>query len=187
MTAPRAEGADALAPNEVRVYTIETGDRGRVRELTRAILARLTGTRPEAIVLDAAPGGKPTLRNDPGLHFSVSHTRDVALVAVTRVAPVGVDVERIRPVLHAAGVLRRLFGEAEAAAVMAAEDGESRFMRIWTRGEATVKVRGASVWDMATPDPSVTVAMLDVPGGYAAAVAVAARGWHVTRRTWSSS
>lgn len=177
---------DALAPDEVRVYTIDTGDRDRVRALTRDILARLVASDPGALVIDQGAKGKPTLRDHPGVHFSVSHTHDVALVAVTRVAPIGVDVERIRPVPHAAAVLRRILGEAEAGAVMAADDGESRFMRAWTRAEATVKARGASIWEAATPDPGVTVATLALPGRYAAAVAVAARGWHVTRRAWPS-
>ena len=51
------------------------------------------------------PGGKPYFPACPQLHFSVSHTRTAALVAVSA-APVGADVEQVRP-LHPA-MARRL-------------------------------------------------------------------------------
>lgn len=41
------------------------------------------------------PGGKPYFPARPQLHFSVSHTRTAALVAVSA-APVGADVEQVR-------------------------------------------------------------------------------------------
>ena len=46
------------------------------------------------------PGGKPYFPACPQLHFSVSHTRTAALVAVSA-APVGADVEQVRPLLLA--------------------------------------------------------------------------------------
>ena len=42
------------------------------------------------------PGGKPYFPARPQLHFSVSHTRTAALVAVSA-APGGADVEQVRP------------------------------------------------------------------------------------------
>ena len=51
------------------------------------------------------PGGKPYFPACPQVHFSVSHTRTAVLVAVSA-APVGADVEQVRP-LHPA-MARRL-------------------------------------------------------------------------------
>ena len=52
---------------------------------------------PETAVL---PGGKPYFPACPQAHFSVSHTRTAVLVAVSA-APVGADVEQVRPLLLA--------------------------------------------------------------------------------------
>ena len=57
---------------------------------------------PETAVL---PGGKPYFPACPQVHFSVSHTRTAALVAVSA-APVGADVEQVRP-LHPVPACRR--------------------------------------------------------------------------------
>jgi 4'-phosphopantetheinyl transferase len=124
------------------------------------------------------------LRNDAGLHFSISHAGDVSMVAVTRVAPIGVDVEIIRAVPQAEAILRRFFSETETASVLSDDRREFRFATAWTRAEATVKVRGASVWELATPDPSVTVREITAPDGYVAAVAVASSAWVVTQQAF---
>jgi 4'-phosphopantetheinyl transferase len=171
-----------LSVDEVRVYTANTGERERVRQVARVILAQLIGTATsDEIVFDYLPQGKPVLRNDAGLHFSISHAGDVSMIAVTRVAPIGVDVEIIRAVPQAEAILRRFFSEDETASVLSDDRREFRFATAWTRAEATVKVRGASVWELATPDPSVTVREITAPDGYVAAVAVAAPEWVVTQ------
>lgn len=168
------------------MYTLATGERERVRAVVREMLGVLTGCAPDSLDLYTGPKGKPLLRTDPALHFSVSHSHGVSLVALTRVAPVGVDVERIRPLPNAAAILRRFFSEPEVAEILGAAGREYRFVRAWTRAEATVKVRGASVWEAATPDPSVTVRAVEAPDGFAATVAVAAPVdvWHVVQRAW---
>ena len=52
------------------------------------------------------PGGKPYFPACPQVHFSVSHTRTAALVAVSA-APVGADVEQVRPLLDHLGALAK--------------------------------------------------------------------------------
>ncbi len=50
--------------------------------------------------------GKPYFPEWPGVHFSISHTAAAAMVGLSD-RPVGVDIERIRP------VSRRLLREVE--------------------------------------------------------------------------
>ena len=179
-----SEGAalTALDPDEVRVYTLDTGERIRVRAAVRVILAHHAGVAPEAIEITSGPKGKPLLASDLSLHFSYSHSHGVALVAVTRVGPVGVDVERARPVVPITGtVLRRFFGEKEAGEILAADDAGYRYVLAWTRAESAVKARGGSVWEGATPDPSIVVRALVAPQGYAASVAVIHPAWRLTQ------
>lgn len=77
------------------------------------------------------PGGKPYFPACPQLHFSVSHTRTAALVAVS-VAPVGADVEQVRP-LHPA-MARRL---------AQADCGDLQPFELWTLRESWFKLTGA--------------------------------------------
>jgi len=103
------------------------------------------------------------------------------MIAITRTAPVGVDIEKVRSVPRAEAILRRFFPSEDVESVLSGDNRDLNFVRAWTRAEATVKVRGASLWEAATPDPSVTTRDLIAPDGYAASVAVAAQQWHVTQ------
>jgi 4'-phosphopantetheinyl transferase len=170
-----------IGVGEVRVYTLQTGDREVTRAALRQIIARCLSLSTEVIQFEYGPKGKPTLQTDPSLHFSVSHAETVSMIAVTRVAPVGVDVEKIRSVPRAEAILRRFFPSEDVESILSDGNRDLHFVRAWTRAEATVKVRGASLWEAATPDPSVTTRDLIAPDGYAASVAVAAQQWHFTQ------
>lgn len=172
-----------LAPGEVRVYTLDSGDREIVRQATRHVLGAHAGVSAADITLDVGDKGKPYLLNDRSLYFSVSHSHDLSMLAVTRVADTGVDIERQRAVPRAEEILRRFFSHEELTSMLSDDNRDLRFVQAWTRGEATVKVRGASIWEAATPDPSVTVRALHAPDEFAAAIAVGggSTGWYVTQ------
>ena len=106
-------------------------ERGRQFLLSRALLAfaleeTLGGREPPILAKDA--GGRPFLPERPGLFLSLSHTEGAAVLALSD-APVGVDVERIRPIPPRLG--RRVgAGTPEA------------FWRQWTAAEAEAKRAG---------------------------------------------
>lgn len=115
---------------------------------TRAALRRLLGVclglAPEAVRFAVGPAGKPALADGArGLHFNVSHSGEVALVALAR-REVGVDVEYHRPGVEFLNLARRFFAETEVAAVAAAGEAERQatFYRCWARKEACVKAVG---------------------------------------------
>lgn len=176
-----------LARDEVRIFTLDTGDSTAVRDFTRRVLAGLTGVALDDIEIYPAAKGKPLVRNDPGLHFSISHARDVAMVAVSRVAPVGVDIEQLRIVPNAETILRRFFTHEDISAILGDERRDLRFIEAWTRAEARVKVRGASVWEAAIPDPNTTVRQIEAPDGFAAAIAVASATWSISQSNISTA
>ncbi|HEY8309281.1 MAG TPA: 4'-phosphopantetheinyl transferase superfamily protein [Gemmatimonadaceae bacterium] len=171
----------SLGTGEVRVYTLDSGDSATVRDAARRILARQIGVSPSMVELYVTPKGKPLLRNDEALHFSISHSRDVSMIAVTRVAAVGVDIEQLRAVPNAAAILKRFFTHEEISAILTDDQRDLRFIEAWTRAESRVKVRGASVWEAATPDPSTIVRLIAAPDGFAAAVAVASETWTISQ------
>ena len=82
--------------------------------------------------------GKPYIPEWPGVHFSISHTAAAAMVGLSE-RPVGVDIERIRP------VSRRLLREVEPS--------EERFFKTWVRREALVKCSGQGVGAMLRGEP----------------------------------
>jgi phosphopantetheinyl transferase len=114
----------------------------------RIALARRLGRPPETLRVVRTPRGKPSLAEPAGLHFSLSRCGDVALIALTTLGPVGVDVERAA---DAAWTRIEAYLKATGAGVTALDDGPVVIdPRAWTvrgvdAGEglaASVAVRG---------------------------------------------
>jgi 4'-phosphopantetheinyl transferase len=118
-----------------------------------------------------APHGKPRVVGHD-VHVSVSHSGDRIAVAVTRAAPIGVDVEEITDM--STDDLRRMVVSADDRVRMG-------FFEMWARKEAVLKALGHG---LRTPMTSITltpqgveglectVSALDAGQAYAAAVAV---------------
>lgn len=110
--------------------------------LVRAALRRAVSPEdPASVRFREGPWGKPEV---DGLHVNVSHTDGLALIAATRVGPVGVDVERVREDLETLDLSRRYFARREVDALVAL-DPRARaraFVRLWTRKEAVLKAAG---------------------------------------------
>ena len=117
------------------------------RGATRTILARRVDADPRAIRFEYSVRGKPSLAGIQGCHFNVSHSGSLLACALTSAAPIGVDVERIRPMVDAAAIAKRFFSTAEAERVLSApqESAASLFFEIWTRKEAFLKATGTGL------------------------------------------
>jgi 4'-phosphopantetheinyl transferase len=112
----------------------------------RLILAGCLDVPPEELRLERGRHGKPRLAGSSDLRFSLSHSGELALVAVTRHREVGVDVDRLRPGLPVEPFVQRFFPASDARFVAAAAgptERAERFLRLWTRKEAVVKAAGA--------------------------------------------
>ena len=118
--------------------------------LARRMISAACGIPPEQVRLATEKGGKPYAPGSP-LHFSLSHSGDLAVCGVDR-RPVGIDVERIRPVnlkaarrIAAPEELVRLFGrEPTPEDFRLTGDPEllDRFFELWTGKEAAGKLTG---------------------------------------------
>jgi 4'-phosphopantetheinyl transferase len=60
------------------------------RASLRILLGRYTGLTPDQIAFRYEPHGKPALAAGGGWQFNVSHSRDVAAIAISRFEPVGI-------------------------------------------------------------------------------------------------
>ena len=141
-----------LAPDEAARADRFRFDRHRRRfQVARASLRRILGTylRRPAASLDFVYGekGKPSLAPGSGageLDFNLSHSSELALLAVTRKGELGVDVERLRPMPDGEAIAERFFSrpEREVLRGVPAEQKDQAFFLCWTRKEAYVKATG---------------------------------------------
>ena len=90
-------------------------------------------------VFDFGSHGKPVLRDDPGLHFSLSHSGNAVLCALD-CHPVGADIEMIRR--KNLEYLLSVFSDPEQASIARADSPETCFTRLWTRKESYLKLTG---------------------------------------------
>jgi 4'-phosphopantetheinyl transferase len=169
--------ASAIEPaeDEIHVWPVALGDGGR--EAARAALGELLAGYlgiAEPLALSAEPEGKPRLAEAPErLAFNLSHSGDLALVAVARGGiEVGVDVERLKRRRDLVRLAARWLPaeDAEAVATAAEDEREEIFYAAWTRHEARVKCTGVGLSGPPPPD-NVVARQLEVGPGYAAAVA----------------
>jgi 4'-phosphopantetheinyl transferase len=117
------------------------------RVLLRTVLAGYLGVEPATVRYRTSPMGRPELAPPCGITFSTSHADGLAVVAVASERPVGVDVERIRPIPDALDLALHFFSHREYEHLLAAtEVGRSdAFLRLWTRKEAYIKAVGAGM------------------------------------------
>jgi 4'-phosphopantetheinyl transferase len=114
----------------------------------RAVLRRLLGERlatpPAELRFDYNEGGKPALECED-VNFNLSHSGDLALIAISNGAAVGVDVEQLRPQPRLDQLARRVLtvGERELLEQARAEGAGARwFLQCWTAKEAVAKAFG---------------------------------------------
>ena len=135
-------------------------------QLLRFALREQYGWR-ELPQIRTAPLGKPFFADCPGVHFNLSHTAGAVLAAVSD-QPVGVDIERIRP------VGRHLMAR------LAPGGTEADFFQSWVRREARTKRSGAGVSAMLGAEeplePGEQFYALETFPGYAAGVATLGGG-----------
>ena len=116
----------------------------------RSVLAKYLNIEPSDIKYQKTEMGKPFLieeDNTPALKFNLSHTQDIALLAVTRKAQVGLDIEYMERKTDWQGICKRFFTQAEQDILFAlAETKQSQaFFQLWTRKEAYMKVLGTGL------------------------------------------
>lgn len=178
----------------------------------RIILARYLDEKPECLRFLIDARGKPHLdprARTPPLRFSLSHSGELALCAVTEGRDVGVDVERIHPVSAWREIAARYFSpdEQQALSALSGDRALEAFFGGWTRKEAYSKALGDGV-SQAWTQFSVSLApgaVTELPGtgseggqggrftlcalepgtGYVAAVAAQGAGWSLHCWHWS--
>ena len=150
----------------------------------RFILGRYLRIAPQDVRWELGPQGKPAIR---GAEFSLSHSGEFSLTAISARRPVGVDIQEIVAGLEVTALAQRFFPEPEAAEVIAATDPDLVFARLWTRKEAVIKAQGGRLMsglripvqgkgsEVTGHPPALPCRVTDLPApaGFQAAVALA--------------
>ena len=115
----------------------------------RTLVGQYLSVPPAELRFTTGPFGKPALHGAPGdrpLEFNLAHSGRWALVAVATV-PVGVDVERIRPVANFERLVARFFTPVEQQQLRAAgpDEATAQFFPLWAAKEAVLKAAGCGL------------------------------------------
>ena len=112
----------------------------------RRILASYLLVDPCSLKFELEEFGKPKLVDD-GLTFNLSHTRSVALLAVSKNQKVGVDVEPCNRSINAETISKRFFTAKEHHHLqcLSGLERQQAFFRLWVMKEAFVKAVGCGL------------------------------------------
>jgi 4'-phosphopantetheinyl transferase len=132
------------------------------RAMLRVILSEITRQTPESIIFKYGENDKPHIDCDEGQtcwHFNLTHSADIALVAVTSIGPVGIDVEKVQPLSDVDAVVKRFFSlvEQDVFGELNDDDRLNAFYSCWTRKEAYLKALGCGI---SSPTDKFDVAFL---------------------------
>lgn len=117
------------------------------RGLLRLLVGAHLNTPAERVEFGCGPFGKPFVGSRAGsapLHFNVSHSGELVLLAFHPVLEVGVDVEEVRPAADLATIARQIFtaDEHRAWLQLVPASQPAALYQAWTRHEAGLKATG---------------------------------------------
>ena len=119
------------------------------RGLLRLILGQYLQADPAGLSFTYGSAGKPAFQgSDHGLlHFNLAHTESLASLGITRLGPLGVDLERVRQLDNFEELVGCFFSVREAAAFarLSPSQQAGAFFNLWTRKEAWLKATGEGI------------------------------------------
>lgn len=122
----------------------------RTRATLRRLLGRYLNVAPASLSFKYSEYGKPLLPSGSragNISFNVSHSGGYALLAFTREADIGVDLELMDPTIDTTELTKRFFSQTERDQLLRLPAAEQipAFYRTWTRKEAFLKAHGVGL------------------------------------------
>lgn len=204
-----------LSPDEQdRADRFVTDALTRRSVVTRGVLRQVLSQRLKISAADLrlaiGPQGKPELADDhpASWRFNVSHSGDLAVIAVAWQRVVGVDVEAIDRRVSRDDLAARFFSQRECECYFSLTEPQrlAAFYRIWTCKEAYLKATGSGLSfplgkfsvRVSPDEPPGLVDVADLPGeshrwsfvapdvgpDHVAALAVEGHGWTLKTGLW---
>jgi 4'-phosphopantetheinyl transferase len=149
--------SDELARAERFRFDVHRHRFVQCRSLLRRHLAETLGADAADITFRYGAHGKPEV---DGVYFNVSHSENLAVIAVSIEEPVGIDIEHIDSSHDVLPLARTAFSRAECEAIAAMNRVEqiAAFYRTWAHKEAYLKLLGTG---FSIPSDSFTASELD--------------------------
>jgi len=121
-----------------------------VHGILRILLSRYLNLDPAQINFTHSDRGKPYLTDDCNplnLQFNLSHSENMAIVGISCDRPIGVDLEKLRPMENSLQLAKRFFCTSEYALLTQAipEERDKLFFQFWTAKEAYLKATGEGI------------------------------------------
>jgi 4'-phosphopantetheinyl transferase len=117
------------------------------RSLVRIVLSQHIDIAPHEIRVTRTDTGKPVVTE--GVHFNVTHSGELVLLAVSEDRPVGVDVERKREVARVQALVARWLTDSEKSDLARFRTRglteSDAFLRVWSVKEARLKALGVGI------------------------------------------
>lgn len=137
----------------------------RGRGFLRRILGEVCGQDPTDLLFGVESQGKPFLYNSR-VAFNLSHSRDLAVLALSQAGPIGIDVEFIDKQVNLAELMQSCLtpAEREVVAALPPADHVRRFFAFWTAKEARMKLTGEGM--SLAPKAIVLDLVAGLPVGY---------------------
>jgi 4'-phosphopantetheinyl transferase len=145
----------------------------RSRVALRRIIATHCKLEPADIRFEYGPFGKPRLpaanRKGPPVHFNMTRSGNMCLIAICHDRPIGIDVEQLAPHGAVDRIARQLFTPEETVAIerLVGLARERAFLNVWTRKEAYLKAvglglqRSARSFQVSSEDGTGTMISID--------------------------
>jgi 4'-phosphopantetheinyl transferase len=109
----------------------------------RILLSSYLGISPKLATFGRRGKGKPFSLDDPGLHFNLSNSGKLAVIAFSRDSELGIDIEQIRTLPDLDEMIETNFTSNEIRFINARpEERLQRFFRFWTVKESYLKAIG---------------------------------------------
>lgn len=146
------DGRELLSPDERDRAARFHFERDRRRYLIahialHRILSRYLEIDPARLFFELGANGKPKMPaalTSQAIEFNLSHSHELALIAVNRVGELGVDTEYVKPDFKFQEIAERFFTAREVAAMRSLPAALQRqaFFKCWTSKEAFLKAKG---------------------------------------------
>ncbi|MSP69575.1 MAG: 4'-phosphopantetheinyl transferase superfamily protein [Bacteroidetes bacterium] len=112
------------------------------RCILKSIISKYINTRKNEVEISYTSFGKPYIEGASNLHFSVAHTKEIFVIAVSREYATGIDVEHIEREINYEKLSSLLFTPKELELFSKSIPKQQIFINSWTRKEAFCKAKG---------------------------------------------
>jgi 4'-phosphopantetheinyl transferase len=118
------------------------------RGLLRKILSKYLGKNPHGLAIKYSPSGKPFI--ETSVHFNISHSNNLALLAFCAGNELGIDIEYKRQINNIEELCLKFFSKQETEEILSADFQlkVEKFYNFWVKKESYTKAIGGKIFDV---------------------------------------